>query len=178
MMIQGKEFEVLFTADTIKTRTGELAEAVMEQLDISKTEFIVVMNGAFVFAADLLRYFPEAVSVRFIQAASYHGMEQANLVDLYFRDSLEFHDKHVVIIEDIVDSGNTLQAIVREIKGYLSLSVVTLLFKEASYQLEDPPRFIGFKIPSVFVVGCGLDLDGWGRNLDSIYGLSAGSHAK
>jgi hypoxanthine phosphoribosyltransferase len=133
--------------------------------------FICVLNGAFMFASDLikhLRFFPE---ITFVKFASYDGMASSGNIRQLIGLNEELEGRDIVIVEDIIDSGLTMNHIIKEIKSRnpKSLKIATLLFKPDSFKADFTIDYICFHIPNKFVVGYGMDYDGYGRNLPDIY---------
>jgi hypoxanthine phosphoribosyltransferase len=133
-----------------------------------------VLNGAFIFTADLVRHLNWDPEVQFVRLSSYHGGTKSTgqmrvLLDLL--NSPENRD--ILIVEDIVDTGRTLEWLRGDLlhKGARSVRTATLLFKQEMYLLETPPEYYCFRIPGTFVVGYGLDYAERGRNLRAIYSL-------
>ena len=134
--------------------------------------FIGVLNGSFLFMADLLKEVDIACEVGFIRVASYHGTESTGQIKEAFGLPEDLKDRDVILVEDIVDTGFTLKYILEKVKAQnpASVTVCSLLFKPAA--LKEPIeelKYVGFEIPNEFVVGYGLDYDGLGRNLKDIY---------
>jgi len=138
-----------------------------------KVVVLGVLNGAFVFMADLVRYCDFETECRFIKIKSYHGMQSTGNVIIENPEILSIEDEHVIIIEDIVDSGLTMKIFMAQLKDKrpASISLVTLLHKPASMVHDIKIDEIGFSIPPLFVIGYGLDYEGIGRNLPHIYQL-------
>jgi len=134
--------------------------------------FIGVLNGSFLFMADLLKEIDIACEVGFIKVASYHGTESTGKIKEAFGLPEDLKDRDVILVEDIVDTGLTLKYILEKVHAQnpASVTVCSLLFKPAA--LKEPIeelKYVGFEIPNEFVVGYGLDYDGLGRNLKDIY---------
>lgn len=148
-----------------------IAERINKDLSGEEVVFLVVLNGAFMFAADLLRYINLPVKVSFIKIASYEGMSSTGKVNALIGLQEKLENNVVVVIEDIVDTGLTLKDILDQLKELNPKSIKTaaLLFKPESYKMDVEPDYIGFRIPSRFVVGYGLDYYGFGRNLSGLY---------
>lgn len=132
---------------------------------------LIVLNGAFMFAADLVRKISIPIRMDFIKISSYNGTASSGQMEEHFLWKSNLAGEHVIIVEDIVDSGHTLHYLKEKIKSHSpsSLEVVCLLKKPASYQYDDAITYEGLCIPDQFVVGYGLDYNGLGRDLDAIY---------
>ena len=133
--------------------------------------FVCILNGSFIFAADLLKELLFPCEVSFVKMASYEGTNTTgNIKELIgFGENVEGRD--IIIVEDIVDSGNTMAKVVQILneKKAKSIQIATLFFKPEAYKKVIPLVYVGFEIPNDFIVGYGLDYDGLGRNLKDIY---------
>jgi adenylate kinase len=171
--LHDKTFEIFISNKEIDTINDTVAEQINKS-KIDKPMFVAVLNGSFLFAADVMRKINlPGAEISFIKLSSYHGTESSGDVKelVGFRDSIK--GRNIVVLEDIVDTGNTLEKIISmlESKDIASVKIATLLYKPAMYQKEIPIDFIGKSIPNDFVVGYGLDYDELGRNLPHIYKL-------
>jgi hypoxanthine phosphoribosyltransferase len=135
--------------------------------------FLVILNGSFLFAADLLRQLELHCRISFLKLASYDGFNSSSLKQLIGINEI-LEDKTVVIIEDIIDTGNTLDSVIHQVieKKPAELRIATLLLKPEAYEYMHKIDYVGFRIPNQFVVGYGLDYNGFGRNLNCIYTLA------
>jgi hypoxanthine phosphoribosyltransferase len=135
--------------------------------------FLGILNGAFLFAADLFRCIDLPARISFIKLASYEGTSSSGTIKELIGWNEDIRNKTIIIVEDIVDTGNTLERIVDElvIRKASEIKIATLLFKPEAYTRDIPLNYVGFEIPNDFVVGYGLDYDGFGRNLPSVYTL-------
>ncbi len=133
---------------------------------------LVVLNGAFVFAADLVRKMTIPLQLDFIRLSSYDGTASTGQMKEHFFWKSSLKDQHVIIVEDIVDTGHTLHHLLNKINAEhaASVEVACLLKKPEAYQYPTPLKYAGISIPNKFVVGYGLDYNGLGRDLDAIYG--------
>lgn len=136
-----------------------------------KPLFLVVLNGAFLFAADLLRAIDLECEISFVKYSSYHGTASTGQVKelIGLKESLEGRD--VIIVEDIVDTGNTIVQMMGDIgkRNTASVRIAALLFKPEAYKKDVKIDYVGLEIPNDFIVGYGLDYNGLGRNLKDIY---------
>lgn len=174
VQIRDKVFVKYLSEEKIHKRIKELAR----ELDIlfrgKRPALIVVLKGSFIFAADLVKYMDLDVELHFIRVSSYgEAMQSSGQINELIGLDADLQGKEVIIVEDIVDSGTTLDWLIRtlEPKGMSSVRTVTLLFKEDAYKFAIPPDIIGFSIPNDFVVGYGLDYAEGGRGLRAIYKL-------
>ena len=159
----------LYTAEQIRTRVAELAVSLDELLPAGETPHLVaVLAGSFMFLADLVRAMPRPVTVDFVRMASYGSTSTSSGAPrLVQAPAADLRDRHVVIVEDIVDTGLTLRTLREHLLAARprSLNTVALLDKQARRRTEVPVELIGFRIPDRFVVGYGLDHDEKHRHL-------------
>lgn len=171
--VKDKEFISYLSNDSIQDRIGKIATIIDAEYDGKDLLFIGVLNGAFMFASDLLQKISCSCQITFVKMASYQGTTSTGTVKelLGLRESIE--GKHVIILEDIVDTGLTMSKAIKDLSKQkpASLEIATLLFKPESLKEQLELKFVGFEIPNKFVVGYGLDYDGYGRNLQDIYQL-------
>jgi len=168
-----KTFREFITEEQIHNRVKELALQINSDLAGKEVVFLGILNGAFLFAADLFRLINIEARISFIKLASYQGTTSQGLIKELIGWNEDINNKTIVVIEDIVDTGNTLERIVDElvIRKAAEIRIAALLYKPDAYKKEIPLHYIGFEIPNNFVVGYGLDYDGYGRNLPSVYTL-------
>jgi hypoxanthine phosphoribosyltransferase len=171
--ILDKKFRELITEKDIQKRIGELAEQVNNDLSGKEVVFLGILNGAFLFAADLFRRVDFPARISFVKLASYEGTSSSGSIKELIGWNEDIKNKTIVIVEDIVDTGNTLERIVGElvIRKASEVRIAAMLYKPEAYTKDIPLDYIGFEIPNDFVVGYGLDYDGFGRNLPSVYAL-------
>tara|TARA_B100001750_G_scaffold243629_1_gene259270 strand:- start:3050 stop:3577 length:528 start_codon:yes stop_codon:yes gene_type:complete len=173
MKFNGKKLSKIFDKQTIQKRVQEMAAELSKKFDNKKPIFIGVLNGSFIFASDLLRNLNINCEIDFIKLSSYKGQNTTGTVRLLKDISADITNRDVIIIEDIIDSGLTVEFLVKRLKGASprSISIVTLLFKPDVAKLSLPIDIIGFEIAPHFVVGYGLDYDQDYRHLPEIYRL-------
>lgn len=170
--INGLTFEPYLTKETIAKEVRRVAGEIKRDLEGKKPVFLCVLNGAFMFAADLMR---EAgvtdAHINFIRYSSYSGTESTGKVKEIMGLHEDVEGLDVVIIEDIVDTGLTAEKMIADLrkKNPASIRFATLLYKPESSKTGFKPDYAAFTIPPEFIVGYGLDLDGKGRNLPDIY---------
>ena len=133
--------------------------------------FLSVLNGAFMFTSDLMKHITLQSKISFMKVSSYAGTESTGRVDELIGLSGTVKGRDVIIIEDIVDTGITIDKVIRllSMQEPSSIEVCATLFKREAYRGQHPPKYFGFEIPNKFVVGYGLDYDQLGRNLPAIY---------
>ena len=171
--ILDKKFREYLTEDAIQERIEELAQQINTDLAGKDVVFLGILNGAFLFAADLFRRIDFPARISFVKLASYEGTSSSGSIKELIGWNEDIKNKTIVVVEDIVDTGNTLERIVGElvIRKAAEIKIAALLFKPEAYTKDIPLDYIGFEIPNDFVVGYGLDYDGYGRNLPSVYTL-------
>jgi hypoxanthine phosphoribosyltransferase len=168
------KFQPFLSAQQIQQRVKELSAQLNQEFSDKKPVFLVMLKGAFVFATDLVRAFHQPSEVSFVRTQSYIGTQSSHEVKVLLGPTPEeVYNRHVIIIEDIVDSGRTMHRFLPILKAQQprSITLVTLLFKPDMLVEEVKIDYVGFTIPPKFVVGYGLDYDGLGRNLPEIYQL-------
>jgi hypoxanthine phosphoribosyltransferase len=173
IVIDNKEFSLYLPAEKIQQRMEAMADLLNNDLKGHDLIFIGVLNGAFMFAADLLKRIQVNAQVSFIKVASYRGTSSGMNVKRLIGLNEDLKGKTVVILEDIVDTGKTIEDIIFQIRGFrpAEIRIATLLLKTEAYKSEVRIEYVGFEIPDRFVVGYGLDYNGYGRNLRNIYVL-------
>jgi len=172
--ILDKQFTPFITRETIEKRIAELAEQIKDDYEGRCPLFIIVLNGAFLFATDLIKNIPLNCEITFVRLSSYAQTESTGKVRQIIGLEEKIADRDVIIIEDIVDTGLTMTQLLSQIAELepKSIEIATLLHKPAALKKPVNMKYIGFEIENRFVVGYGLDYDGLGRNLDALYVLS------
>ena len=167
-------FEPFISAEEISGAVEVLAKKIGRDYDGLNPVLLIVLNGAFIFAADLVRKLSMPLRMDFIRVSSYKGTGSIGSVQEHLLWNIPLRDQHVLIVEDIVDSGHTIEYLRKKIKNErpASFEVVCLLMKPGAYQYKEEIRYAGKLIPNDFVVGYGLDYNGLGRELDCIYKLT------
>jgi len=171
IQLHDKVFVPFMDEQKIHSAIDKLASKIQSDYNSKNPVFIGVLNGSFLFAADLVRRFDGACEVSFVKMASYEGTSTSGVVSELIGINEDLTDRHVIIVEDIVDTGNTLEKLheVLKEKNPKSLEIATLLFKPNAYQKELPVNYVAMEVGNEFLVGYGLDYDGLGRNLKDIY---------
>jgi hypoxanthine phosphoribosyltransferase len=169
--LQDKDFTLFIPAEKIQAEVHNLADRMNADLKNDEVVFIGILNGAFMFASDLLRKINFNAQVSFVKLTSYQGTANTGNVKRLIGINEVLKDKTVVIIEDIIDTGDTIESIINQIKGFRprQIFVATLLLKPEYYRKNITIDYVGFRIPKDFVVGYGLDYQGYGRNLRNLY---------
>lgn len=173
VQVHDKKFETYLSAADIDKRVRELASAINNDYRGRRPMFVAILNGSFMFAADLFRYLEIEAELCFIKLASYKGLKSTGNVVTSIGLEDDIINKDVIIVEDIVDTGKTLYSFLPKLHHQQprSLRIATLLHKSEATEYPLQLDYVGFDIPNKFVVGYGLDYDGLGRNLSEIYQL-------
>lgn len=171
--VHDKSFAIYLSEETIQQRVKEMAEAISKDYAGRRPLFIAILNGSFMFAADLFKHLTIEAELCFIKLASYKGMKSSGNVVTSIGLEDDLFGKEVIIVEDIVDTGKTLHRFLPKLMHQQpkSLKIAALLHKSEATAYPLTLDYIGFDIPNKFVVGYGLDYDGLGRNLKEIYQL-------
>lgn len=171
--ILDRNFREMITEKSIQQRVGELAKQMNKDLKGKDVLFLGILNGAFMFAADLFRRIEIPAMISFVKLASYKGTRSSGSIKELIGWNEEIKDKTIVVIEDIVDTGHTIERIMDELvmRKAMAIRIAAAFYKPEAYKSNIPIDYIGFEIPNDFVVGYGLDYDGYGRNLPSVYTL-------
>lgn len=169
--IRDREFAVSIPEEKIKARVAEIAAQISHDLEGKCPLFLAVLNGSFVFAADLLRGIDTPCEISFVRMASYEGTSSTGDVKQLIGLKEDIKDRTVVIVEDIIDSGLTMVHLLDLLKEKqpAEIKIAALLVKPGNLKVNLDIPYCCFEIPNDFIVGYGLDYDGEGRNLPSIY---------
>ena len=172
--INDKTFEPYVSAEELNQIAERMASEVYQDLQESRPIFIAVLNGSFMFAADFLRHYKGECEISFVKMASYKGTQSTGKVHQLIGLSTPVEGRDVVILEDIIDTGNTLEEIYRlfENQKVKSFRIATLFFKPDAYKKDLKIDYVGKPIPNRFIVGYGLDFDEIARNLPQVYQLN------
>ncbi len=176
--IKDKEFMPFILEANIKKRVKELGSEISQDLANKNPLFIVVLNGAMFFAVDLFFNITIPAEITSTRLKSYAGTQSTGKIKTIMPLQEDVADRTVVIVEDIVDSGATIERIVKQVKdlGAADVRIAVLLFKKEACKIQNLHLdYVGFEIPDKFVVGHGFDYDEEGRNLRDIYAISNGS---
>lgn len=174
VQLHDKHFRPYISSEQIQQRISELATEINHDYAELNPLFIGILNGSFIFASDLFRAITIKAEISFIKLASYRGTSSTGSVITAIGLEDNLHDRHIIILEDIVDTGRTLFSFlpVIEQQSPASVRIATFLSKPDARQHEVPLAYTGFEIPDKFVVGYGLDYDKLGRNLPELYILA------
>ena len=174
--LKDKNFDKYILDHEIQTKVRELSASINSELDGKTPLFIVVLNGAFIFASDLLKGVTIDCEIAFVKLSSYQGTQSSGVVQQIIGLDLDVKGRTIVIIEDIVDTGLTLDYFLKTLKAMepADVKVATCLLKPDAFKSKFPIDYVCFSIPNEFVVGYGLDYDGLGRNSSDIYKIVEG----
>jgi len=170
--VKDKEFHKSIPAEEIQEAIKKVAAQINQDYEGKETPlFLSILNGAFMFTADLFKELTITSEVSFVKFSSYRGTSSTGKVKELIGLNEDLTDRHVIVLEDIVDTGLTINNVIRQIKGFnpKDVKVATLLFKPDACEEKVTLDYIGIKIPNEFIVGYGLDYDGLGRNYKDIY---------
>lgn len=169
-----KYFELFIDNQEIQQKIAEIAKSIEEEYRHKKPVFLCVLNGAFMFAADLMRLIQIPAEVSFIKLSSYTGMQSTGDVKTLIGLNNGISGRHVILVEDIIDTGKTIHELLPLVhaKGPASVKLASILSKPDARTHDVQIDFTGFEIPDKFVVGYGLDYNQLGRNLPDIYALA------
>ncbi|GGC10480.1 hypoxanthine phosphoribosyltransferase [Dyadobacter sediminis] len=172
--ILDKTFVPFISRSSIESRIAELADQIGKDYAGRNPVFIVVLNGAFLFAGELVKNISLTCEITFIRFSSYSQTESTGNVRQIIGMEESIENRDIIIVEDIVDTGLTMAHLLKQIKDRSpkSVEIATLLHKPEALKTPIDMRYVGFEIDNKFVVGYGLDYDGFGRNLDSLYVLA------
>lgn len=164
-------FKPFISAEEIDEANQRLVNEISADLGDEIPVFVGILNGSFMFVSDFVKKYPKPCEVTFIKLASYEGVKSTEDIQRLIGLTQDLSGREVVILEDIIDSGNTLHEVHRIFKNenVKSLKIATLFYKPEAYNKDFKIHYIGIKIPNDFIVGYGLDYDGLGRDLPEVY---------
>jgi hypoxanthine phosphoribosyltransferase len=171
MQIKDLEFRKFINKSKVQHQVKSLAQQINSDYKDKSPVFLPILNGSFMFAADLIKLMDMPCKISFVKVSSYSGTASSGQLKTLIGLEESLFNQDIIIVEDIVDTGLTLQKIMEELKslGTKSVEVVALLRKQTAREKMIDVKYIGFEIENEFVLGYGLDYDGLGRNLEDIY---------
>jgi hypoxanthine phosphoribosyltransferase len=171
VQLHDKRFSVSIGADKIDTAVQTVADKINADYQGKNPLFLVVLNGAFMFASDLFKKLTIDCEVSFVKLSSYSGTSTTHVVRELIGLDEALTGRDVIVVEDIIDTGITMENTIQKLKHLQAadVKIVTLLYKPLAFQKDYPIDYIGLEIANDFIVGYGLDYDGLGRNLPDIY---------
>ncbi|MFT3993532.1 MAG: hypoxanthine phosphoribosyltransferase [Dysgonomonas sp.] len=173
--IKDKEFELFLTQETIEKAIDDIAEKMTKDLDGKDPLFICVLNGSFMFASELMKRISIPSEVSFVKMSSYRGINSSGKIKEIYGLEEDIKGRTVVVVEDIVDTGYTMSLMLEQLEADQpsDIKVATLLLKPDALKTKVQLDYVALEIPSDFIVGYGLDYDGYGRNLPDIYKIKS-----
>ncbi|NDV70050.1 hypoxanthine phosphoribosyltransferase [Dysgonomonas sp. 25] len=171
--IKDKEFELFIPSSEIEQAIDRIAEKMTKDLEKKNPLFICVLNGSFMFASDLMKRINIPAEISFVRMSSYSGTASTGDVKIVYGLEESIEGRTIVVVEDIVDTGNTMERMLRQLEALnpKEIKVSTFLLKPDALKHEVPLDYVALSVPTDFIVGYGLDYDGYGRNLPDIYKL-------
>lgn len=171
IQVRDKQFKMFLPEEKIKARVAEVARQIAADWGDKKPLLLAVLNGSFVFAADLMRGIDAPCEIAFVRMASYQGTKSTGRVKELIGLTEDVEGRHVVVVEDIIDSGLTMKELLSILKEKhpAEVRIASLLVKPGNLKVYLDVKYCCFEIPNDFILGYGLDYDGEGRNLKSIY---------
>lgn len=174
LKVHDKYFEPYISSEELTKRIAQLAADIDRDYSEKKPLFIAILNGSFMFASDLFKHITIEAEICFIKLASYKGTKSTGQVITAIGLDIDIVDRHVVILEDIIDTGKTMSEFLPQLHHQhpASLKIAALLHKPEATTYPIQIDYLGFSVPNKFLLGYGLDYDGLGRNLKEIYQLT------
>lgn len=171
VQVRDKEFSLFLTEENIAKAVDQVAEMINTDMLGRDPLFLCVLNGAFIFASDLMKKVKVDCEISFVKLSSYVGTKTTNTVRELIGLDKVLVGRTVVVIEDIIDTGITMDYTIEKLRklGASDVRIASLLFKPEAFKKNYPIDYVGIVIPNEFIVGYGLDYDGHGRNLPDIY---------
>ncbi|MCG9879697.1 MAG: hypoxanthine phosphoribosyltransferase [Bacteroidia bacterium] len=171
LQINNQTFQIFIQEQEILTRIHQLARQLNADYKDDKPIFLAVLNGSFMFAADLFKALDFACEIQFVKLSSYAGMHSVGKVSELIGLNQSIENRRVVILEDIIDSGLTIFELLKRVNELKpkEVEVCSLLLKPEALQVQLSIKYVGFEVGNEFLLGYGLDFDGLGRNLRHIY---------
>ncbi len=171
VQVKDKQFELFISEDKLQREIKRIADSICNDYLGKSPLFLVILNGSFMFASDLFKNIQLPVEISFIKVSSYSGVASTECVKELIGLNEDIEGRDIIIVEDVVDTGLTMKDTLALInaKNPSSVSICTLLFKPNRLQVNLDIKYVAMEIPDDFIVGYGLDYDGYGRNLRDIY---------
>jgi hypoxanthine phosphoribosyltransferase len=169
--LHDRTFRPFISSKSIAARVREMGMQITRDYEALNPLFVAVLNGSFIFAADLFREIKITAEISFVKLSSYEATHSSGAVTTELSPGKNISGRHVVVIEDIIDTGNTLNSFLPALTRLnpASVKIATLLIKPEALRHDISASYTGFEIPDLFVAGYGLDYNGLGRNLPEIY---------
>lgn len=176
--LHDKYFKPFISEQEIDNAITKMVDEVLEDIGDEIPVFVGILNGSFMFVSDFVKKYPKPCEVTFIKLASYEGVKSTEDIQRLIGLTQDLTGRTVVILEDIIDTGNTLEEVHRifENENVKSLLIATLFYKPEAYKKDYKLHYVGIEIPNKFIVGYGLDYDGLGRDIPEVYQIKATQH--
>jgi len=176
--LHDKYFKPFISEQEIDDAITKMVDEILEDIGDEIPVFVGILNGSFMFVSDFVKKYPKPCEVTFIKLASYEGVKSTEDIQRLIGLTQDLTGRTVVILEDIIDTGNTLTEVHRifENENVKSLLIATLFYKPAAYKKDFKLHYVGIEIPNKFIVGYGLDYDGLGRDIPEVYQIKATQH--
>lgn len=171
VIVKDKEFELFLSQKEIEEAISKVAANINKDLDGKNPLFVCVLNGSFMFASELMKRITIPTEMTFVKMSSYSGTKSSGTVKEVYGLEEDIKDRTVVIVEDIVDTGHTMKQMIEQLKNKNPKEIIisTLLLKPDALINDVPLDYVALEIPNDFIIGYGLDYDGYGRNYPDIY---------
>jgi len=173
--VKGKIFRKFISCEEIELVVSSIAERINTDYPDKNPLLLGVLNAAFIFAADLIRKLEIPCQISFVKYASYAGIQSSEKVNELIGLNEEIKGRHIIVVEDIVDTGITMDHLLKELHKYhpLSIRLACFCLKPDAFEKDFTIDYLGLKIPNDFIVGYGMDYDGYGRNFSEIFKLES-----
>jgi len=173
IQVKDKQFKLFLSEEQILKEISRVASEINRDFEGKEPLFLSILNGSFMFASDLMKCITIPCKISFVKMASYEGTSSSGTIKEVIGLAESIKDRHVIIVEDIVDTGLTMKQTVEALgsRQPASLSICTLLCKPGKLQVDLDLKYVAKNIPDDFIVGYGLDYDGYGRNTRDIYSI-------
>ncbi len=171
--VKDKEFKIFISSEKIQQAVEQVAAKINIELKGKNPLFLVVLNGAFMFASDLMKCLDIECQISFVKLASYSGTESTGRIKHLIGLNEDIKGRTVVVIEDIIDTGITIEHMLAELNNFepIDIKIASLLLKPGKFNKGIKIDYVGMEIPNDFIIGYGLDYDGFARNLPHIYSI-------
>lgn len=171
IILKDKSFKIYIPENIIVEAIGRVASGILRDMEGRNPLFVGILNGAYMFVAELMSKLPPTYELTFAAYSSYHGTKSEGIVKELLPVHIENKERPVVLLEDIIDTGLTMQYVVRRLReaGAAEVRLATMFIKPGALKCDIRPDYVGMEIDDDFIVGFGLDYDGYGRSLRSIY---------
>jgi hypoxanthine phosphoribosyltransferase len=173
IQVKDKQFKLFLSEEQILKEISRVASEINRDFEGKEPLFLSILNGSFMFASDLMKCITIPCKISFVKMASYEGTSSSGTIKEVIGLAESIKDRHVIIVEDIVDTGLTMKQTIEALgsRKPASLSICTLLCKPGKLQVDLDLKYVAKNIPDDFIVGYGLDYDGYGRNTRDIYSI-------